>query len=133
MRETLGVPPVVATEKRSRSRVPLWAWLFAATGLTLMMTAGIAVERSVHMERMKMREHARREGDSQLCATAVMRLEAISAHARSCGNRAAADVLLSARADLLLALWTAHDEASKADATEACAEVLAEMPYEVCP
>ncbi len=134
MRETFGVPPVVDAEARARSRVPLWAWLFAVAGLSFMVTAGIVIERTVHLDRTKRASSSSAEARRiDPCGVAARKLERLSTRASSCGEAELAEALHSARSSIFLALETAHDDASKADAREACELVLDGLPNDVCP
>ncbi len=129
MHETFGAPPVVDPEARARSRVPLWAWLFAVVGLGFLVTAGIAIERTVHLDQTK-RAEARQ---IQACDLATRKLERLAARARACGDPEMAEVLHGARSSIFLALETAHDDASRDETREACQLVVDELPHDVCP
>lgn len=116
--------------------MPLWAWLFTAVGVAFMVTAAIVVERAVHLERSASRQRTAGpvspQGAAETCAAAARRLESIAASARRCGDTEAAETLTAGRSEVILALETAHDDASRAEVQEACEAVLFDLPDFVC-
>lgn len=137
MRETFGVPPVVPPEQRPRSRVPLWAWLFTALGVAFMVTAAVVVERAVHLERSASRQRTvgpvSPSSAADTCRAAAKRLEQLASAARRCADDETANSLLAGRSQVILAVETAHDDASRAEVRDACETVLLDLPDFVCP
>lgn len=135
MRETLGVPPVVPARRRSSSRIPVWSWLFAAIGLSFMVSAAILVERSVHYgrgPRVAAPSFATKHRTREVCDAATKRLADVALQAERCGDPHVAEFFREGRSEVLLAFETAHDDASVAELYDACESVLLDLPDFVC-
>lgn len=116
MRETFGVPPVVPASPRSRSRLPLWTWLFAAVGMSFTVSAAVLLERAGRVNRTPGPSAERAATTtSDLCAAAAKRLELLAARAHRCHAPEATSALVSARTSLLLAYDAAEEDAAAGD------------------